>query len=350
MSQASIVEREMLELINAERTSRGLNPLQLELRLNDAAEDHSEWMLNANVFSHTGQGGSSAGDRMRDANFNFSGSWTWGENIAWQSERGSSGISDDVANLHTSLMNSPGHRANILNPNFEVIGIGVEIGNYKGWDAVMVTQNFARTSSSLQIDNGSSSSSDSNTPTPAPPPLAAEAPPPDDAPTSGNDTLTLTSSGTINAGGGRDEVNGSGGNDTVVGGSGADTVMGNNGADKVVGGGGADRVSGGAGNDRVIGGGGRDTIDGGTGNDVLKGMNGNDTFVFSSGSDLIKDFQANSDRFDLGNAIGISNYSDLVNNHMWERDGDVIVRDAAGNRTFLQDTSLNELDSGDFVF
>lgn len=346
MSQASIVEREMLELINAERTSRGLNPLQLELRLNDSAEDHSEWMLNADVFSHTGQGGSSAGDRMRDANFSFSGSWTWGENIAWQSERGSSGISDDVANLHTSLMNSAGHRANILNPNFELIGIGVEIGDYNGWEAVMVTQNFARTSSSVQIDDGGSGS----TPVSTPLPVLVEDTPPPDAPTSGNDTLTLTSSGTINAGAGRDEVNGSGGNDTVVGGSGADTVMGNNGADKVVGGGGADRVSGGAGNDRVIGGGGRDTVDGGSGNDVLQGLNGDDTFVFSTGSDLIKDFQANADTIDLDNAVGISNFSDLVSNHMWERDGDVIIRDAAGNRTFLQDTSMAELDSGDFVF
>nr|WP_254437123.1 CAP domain-containing protein [Ruegeria arenilitoris] len=36
----------MLELINAERASRGLQPVQLELRLNDAAEDHSQWMLD----------------------------------------------------------------------------------------------------------------------------------------------------------------------------------------------------------------------------------------------------------------------------------------------------------------
>lgn len=71
MSQASQFEQQMLSLINAERTSRGLDPVQLELRLNDSAEDHSEWMLNNNVFSHTGVGGSSAGDRMADAGFSF---------------------------------------------------------------------------------------------------------------------------------------------------------------------------------------------------------------------------------------------------------------------------------------
>ena len=67
------------------------------------------------VFSHTGVDGSDPGDRIRDAGFQLSGDWTWGENIAFQSERGAPGITDDVINLHTSLMNSAGHRANILN-------------------------------------------------------------------------------------------------------------------------------------------------------------------------------------------------------------------------------------------
>lgn len=152
MSQASTIERQMLDLINEERAAVGAGPVELELRLNDAAEDHSSWMLNVDRFSHTGIGNSDPGDRMRDADFNFSGSWTWGENIAWQSERGAPGLADDVENLHDSLMNSPGHRANILNPSFEVIGIGIERGDYNGWDAVMVTQNFARTGAPVQLD------------------------------------------------------------------------------------------------------------------------------------------------------------------------------------------------------
>ena len=159
MSTANTFEQEMLALINAERTSRGLNPLQLETRLNDSSEDHSTWMLNTDTFSHTGAGGSSATQRMEDAGFDFSGSWRSGENIAWQSERGAPGISDDVEQLHQSLMNSPGHRANILNPDYEYIGIGIEEGDYNGWDAVMVTQNFATTDAAVVLDNG-------NAPTP----------------------------------------------------------------------------------------------------------------------------------------------------------------------------------------
>ena len=60
MSTASTFEQEMLDLINEERTSRGLNPLKLETQLNESAEDHSEWMLETDTFSHTGAGGSSA--------------------------------------------------------------------------------------------------------------------------------------------------------------------------------------------------------------------------------------------------------------------------------------------------
>ena len=154
MSTASTVEREMLALINQERTSRGLDPLELERNLNESSEDHSSWMLDTDRFSHTGQGGSSATQRMQAAGFDLSGSWRTGEKIAWQSERGAPGISDDVAQLHQNLMNSPGHRANILNPDFKYIGIGIEEGDMQGYDAVMVTQNFAATQGDVDLDNG----------------------------------------------------------------------------------------------------------------------------------------------------------------------------------------------------
>ncbi|WP_170562551.1 CAP domain-containing protein [Ruegeria atlantica] len=173
MSTASSIEREMLALINQERTSRGLDPLQLETRLNDSSEDHSEWMLETDRFSHTGSGGSSATQRMEMAGFDFSGNWRSGENIAWQSERGAPGISDDVAQLHQNLMNSPGHRANILNPDFKYIGIGIETGDMQGFDAVMVTQNFAATQGEVMLDNGS-------TTPPAPTPPVEETPQPEE--------------------------------------------------------------------------------------------------------------------------------------------------------------------------
>ncbi|ABD54073.1 CAP domain-containing protein [Jannaschia sp. CCS1] len=145
MSQASEVELLMLELINQERTSRGLDPLTINNDLNASSEDHSQWMLNTDTFDHTGVGGSSATDRIEAAGYELEGSWQTAENIGWQSERGAEGIADDVADIHQSLMNSPGHRANILDPNLEDIGIGVETGDFEGFDGVMITQNFGST-------------------------------------------------------------------------------------------------------------------------------------------------------------------------------------------------------------
>ncbi len=156
MSQASSLERQMLDLINAERAALGRDPVRLELRLNAAAEDHSDWMLDTGTFSHTGEGNSTATQRIRDSGFVLSGSWGTAENIAWQTQRGAAGFSDDVIDLHNALMNSDGHRANILNPDLDYIGIGIEIGTFRGAPAVMVTQNFARTSAGVQLDNGGS--------------------------------------------------------------------------------------------------------------------------------------------------------------------------------------------------
>jgi hypothetical protein len=180
MSIAAPVERMMLDLINAERLRAGVSPLRLEQRLNDSAEDHSAWILAVDTFSHTGANGSSPAARMLDAGFKFQGSWSSGENIAWQSERGPDGIADDVAQLHASLMNSPGHRANILNPKFELVGIGVEHGDLKGYDAVVVTQNFARTSAPVLLDPGSKPK-----PLPSTPPASGTGP----------DTVTVRVSG-----------------------------------------------------------------------------------------------------------------------------------------------------------
>lgn len=168
MSTANAFEAQMLTLINQERQDAGLNALVFNPNLNVSSELHSAWMLQADVFSHTGQGGSSAHARMQAAGYPFEGSWSSGENIAYQSLRGAPGLEDDVVDLHNALMNSPGHRANILNTNFTEIGIGIERGDFTSgngtFDALMVTQNFARSDGSTP-----------GTPPPPPPPPAEDA-------------------------------------------------------------------------------------------------------------------------------------------------------------------------------
>ncbi|WP_428514655.1 CAP domain-containing protein [Roseovarius sp.] len=276
MSVANSFERQMLDLINAERTSRGIAPLTLELRLNDASEDHSAWMDDTLIFSHTGVGNSNPGDRMRDAGFVFSGSWTWGENIAWQSERGAPGISDDVVDLHNGLMNSPGHRANILNPDFEVIGLGIETGFNRGYEAVYVTQVFARTSAPLQLDIVNDD----------PPPPSSPLPPQDD-PAPDEDLVGNNSDNRLEGGVGNDTLIGLGGDDTLRGESGADEIDAGDGADTVYAHGGDDDVNGGMGNDMLDAGKDADMVKGGVGNDTLIGASGNDTLSGGSGDDSL---------------------------------------------------------------
>lgn len=149
MTQASAYEQFLLELINAERAKVGAQPLALDGDLNEAAAGHSQWMIATDSFSHTGSGGSSAGQRMTAAGYVFSGSWTWGENIAWATTRSPTGYQDEVQLLHTNLMNSSGHRANLLNDSFHEIGLGFEVGEYSGRESAFLTEDFARSGSAV---------------------------------------------------------------------------------------------------------------------------------------------------------------------------------------------------------
>lgn len=149
MPQHSANEQYLLELINAERAKAGVQPLAFDNDLSEAAEGHSQWMLAADVFSHTGSGGSSSTQRMKAAGYDLQGSWATGENIAWATTRAPTGYQDEVKLLHTNLMNSTGHRANLLNPNFREVGLGVEVGDYRGRSSAFVTEDFAKTGSDL---------------------------------------------------------------------------------------------------------------------------------------------------------------------------------------------------------
>lgn len=149
MPQHSANEQYLLELINAERAKVGAQPLAFDNDLSEAAENHDKWMLAADVFSHTGSGGSSPTTRMKAAGYTLSGSWATGENIAWATTRAPTGYVDEVKLLHTNLMNSSGHRANILNPNFREVGLGFEVGDYKGRSSAFVTEDFGKTGTDL---------------------------------------------------------------------------------------------------------------------------------------------------------------------------------------------------------
>jgi uncharacterized protein YkwD len=104
---------QVLQLTNAERAKAGLNPLQFNAQLNNAAQSHSQDMALGDYFSHTGSNGSLVSDRALGAGYKYS---YVGENIA-----AGQVTPQEVVE---AWMNSPGHKANIMNPYFQEIGIG----------------------------------------------------------------------------------------------------------------------------------------------------------------------------------------------------------------------------------
>ncbi|MGH2541384.1 MAG: CvpA family protein, partial [Ardenticatenaceae bacterium] len=121
------LELEMLRMLNAERAAAGVPPLQMDPTLTEVARQHSRDMFERGYFSHATPEGFSPFDRMRAHGIHY---LTAGENLAHAST---------LTIAHTGLMNSPGHRANILRPAYGRVGIGILDGGARG---LMVTQNF----------------------------------------------------------------------------------------------------------------------------------------------------------------------------------------------------------------
>ena len=164
----------MLSLVNDARAAAGVRPLQLDAELIAAAQGHAAWMVDADVFSHTGQGGSTPAQRGTAANYG----WVrYAENVAYVSGTGVAPDERIVRQLHTNLMGSPGHRANILGASFSQVGIGLASGDYQGRPAVFVAQNFA-TPTAAELADGTGIADAAPTPVPAPTPTPTTPPAP----------------------------------------------------------------------------------------------------------------------------------------------------------------------------
>jgi uncharacterized protein YkwD/uncharacterized membrane protein required for colicin V production len=123
------MEAELFELVNQERLERGLNTLEYDTSLVPVGRGHSQEMLELGYFSHVSPNTGTLGDRLNDAEVAYTSA---GENLAY---------APNVSIAHRGLMQSDGHRANILEPSWERIGIGI-LSAPDG--TIMVTQLFAR--------------------------------------------------------------------------------------------------------------------------------------------------------------------------------------------------------------
>ena len=115
-------EAQFIDLINAERTSRGLHPLPVDPELTAGARMQATAIRDAGRLFHNSDLGS------------VTTGWSWiGENV---------GYGYDVANLHNAFMNSSGHRSNILKSGATHIGLGVVVDGTTVWVAeVFMTSN-----------------------------------------------------------------------------------------------------------------------------------------------------------------------------------------------------------------
>jgi uncharacterized protein YkwD len=142
----AIVRAATLCLINRERAGSGESPLSVEGRLEQIAQDHSQDMASADYFDHVGPRGDSPVSRMRAAGYlsRSVGGYEVGENIAW----GTLWLATPRS-IVAGWMNSPGHRANILDGHFRDTGIGISphplASLARGQAGAMYTQDFGVT-------------------------------------------------------------------------------------------------------------------------------------------------------------------------------------------------------------
>lgn len=122
------LENKMLLLVNTERMQRGLPMLVSDAALQQAAYNHAADMFTRGYFAHNSPEGATPFDRMKGLGITYK---IAGENLAH---------SYNLDTAHTGLMNSPGHKANILNKRYGKIGVAVLQSDTKG---LMVVQEFS---------------------------------------------------------------------------------------------------------------------------------------------------------------------------------------------------------------
>lgn len=136
-ADAAADEQAVFNMVNTERETAGVSPLQWCDGLAECARSHSCDMCDRGFFSHTnpeGEGPSERAQRGHAGSYTFDpivpNPYAWvGENIAWGQKT--------AADVMDAWMHSPGHRANILRSSYTHVGVGVCNCSTRHW-----TQNF----------------------------------------------------------------------------------------------------------------------------------------------------------------------------------------------------------------
>jgi len=136
---SSIVVSQIIEGTNRERTSQGLVALTYNSSLSEAAAGKARDMFTDQYWSHTSPSGKEPWDFIKSVNYNYK---IAGENLARDF--------DSTPPMMAAWMNSPTHKANIMNPRYRDIGLAVVDGKLKGVETTLVVQMFG----TLATDTG----------------------------------------------------------------------------------------------------------------------------------------------------------------------------------------------------
>jgi uncharacterized protein YkwD len=140
---AEDARRELLERINALRRAHGAQPVELDPKLSAVAQHYSERMAQEGFFAHVDPTGKNLQTRLAEARVGYDKA---GENL---------GMADGPLAAHFAIELSPGHRRNLLDPSFSLLGVGVAVRQLEGRSQCLLTEVLARASrpSSNPSDN-----------------------------------------------------------------------------------------------------------------------------------------------------------------------------------------------------
>lgn len=128
---SAITTENIIALTNASRASLNIRPLRQDQLLGSAAQAKADDMIKNQYFAHNSPSGKSPWDFISTFGYNY---MIAGENLAINFTNSES--------IEEAWMNSPGHKANIVNKDFEDIGIGIAQGSMNGVNAIVVVQMF----------------------------------------------------------------------------------------------------------------------------------------------------------------------------------------------------------------
>lgn len=131
---STITQNRVTQLVNEARTEAGLGTVTVNPVLQVAAQYKLDNMFANNYFAHNAPDGTEPWEWFKQAGYLYTYA---GENLAMNFV--------EAEEVHAAWMASPTHRANILSPNFNEIGVAVGVGNIDGEEVTLVVQMFGKT-------------------------------------------------------------------------------------------------------------------------------------------------------------------------------------------------------------